>query len=340
MRVHCRATSVSWIPSESVTSGMRTAFDHGVSRYDPPPPETLASLEDLRIHDAFRFANVHDAWAEFDDSGSLVDSGFDGELIMGSSTVRFGNYSFTAAGVSMPTLRSESERGSGTVTLRQTAGGRTGMPLPRAVRRPPFIQLTPPLVWTTLSITLRADGTSSFALTGASDFPRHWVYGPDDHLALKAGVATWSRWLGQGSWRKTPWGDADSAPVVAAAETDLERRLSALIMHGGSPPRIRSCTAGEVVMAQGSVGDTLFLVLDGVVRVDVDGTAVAELGPGTVLGERAILAGGVRTATATAVTEVRLAEVPATSIDRAALERLTEIHRREEAPGAGAVVDG
>ncbi|KRE29969.1 hypothetical protein ASG80_18740 [Agromyces sp. Soil535] len=328
--MEAHVTSVSWIPSESITSGMRSAFDRGMTHYDAPPPDVLGSLEDLRVRDRFRFANRHEAWAEFADDGTVVDHGYAGQLVMGSSTVRLGPYSFTAAGVSMPTLRPDPVVGDGTITFLQTAGGRTGMPLPRANAHPPFIHLTPPLVWTTLSLTLSADGSSHFELSGASDFPRHWVYDEQDRLALKAGVATWDHWLGQGSWRDTPWGDADSAVVVTAAETELERALSGVIMRGAEPPHIRSLEAGEVLFAQGTPGDTLSLVLDGVVAIDVDGVGCGELGPGAVLGERAILTDGMRTATVTALTGVRVAEVPASAVDRAALEELTQIHHREE----------
>lgn len=336
MKVEAHVTSVSWIPSESITAG-RAAFDRGLSHYDAPPPDRLESLDDLRVRDRFRFANLHRAWAEFGEDGSVLDFGCTGDLVMGSSTVRLGPYSFTAAGVSMPTLRPDPVIGEGCVTFQQTAGGRTGMPLPRASLRPPFVHLTPPLVWTTLVLSLFADGTSSFELSGASSFPRHWVYDQEDRLALKAGVATWERWLEQGSWRRTPWGDADSAVVVTAAETELERALSAVIMHGARPPRLRELAEGEVLFAQGSPGETLSLVLDGLVDVDVDGVGYGELGPGTVLGERAILSGGVRTATVTAVTGVRVAEVPASAVDRAALEELTRIHRRERGAGAAPV---
>ncbi len=62
----------------------------------------------------------------------------------------------------------------------------------------------------------------------------------------------------------------------------------------------------------------------------VDGRLLPELGPGAILGERAVLEGGRRTATLTAATRIRVAEAPADLIDAAALARLAEGHRREE----------
>ncbi|MEN3360966.1 MAG: hypothetical protein V7637_4948, partial [Mycobacteriales bacterium] len=71
-------------------------------------------------------------------------------------------------------------------------------------------------------------------------------------------------------------------------------------------------------------------------RVTVDGTPLAEVGPGAVLGERAVLEGGSRTATLTAVTPVRVAEAAAAALDLAALAELSRGHRREvAAPSTG-----
>ena len=52
------------------------------------------------------------------------------------------------------------EVGDGWVRFTQTAGGRTGLPAPRRVRRRPFVQWQAPLVWATLSLTLHADGAA------------------------------------------------------------------------------------------------------------------------------------------------------------------------------------
>ncbi len=120
--------------------------------------------------------------------------------------------------------------------------------------------------------------------------------------------------------------------MVAAAETALERELSTLLMHGATKPAIRRLAADAVLTEQGASGGSLYLVLDGVVDIAVDGQTVGEVGPGAVLGERAVLEGGRRTATLTAVTAVSVAEADASGIDRDALARLAEGHRREESP--------
>ena len=59
-------------------------------------------------------------------------------------------------------------------------------------------------------------------------------------------------------------------------------------------------------------------------------TTVAELGPGSVLGERALVEGGKRTATLRAVTPAKVVVASADDIEPSALEELAAGHRREE----------
>jgi hypothetical protein len=330
MRIESSVTSVSWIPSEAVTGPMKLGFTSGVSHYDAPPPGHIAAdeLAALRDADAFRFANVLCVWAEFD-GDRVVAHGRDGGVVMGTTTVRVGPLDATFAAVPMPDLTYAPQLGDGYVSYIQTVGGRTALPLPRAINKPPYVRLQSPLVWTTLRLTVYADGRSVHELLGASPFPRHWVYDHAGDLALKAGVADWKTWVGQPSWAATPWGAEDSPVVVAQAESALERELSTLLMHGARKPRIRTLAAGEVLAKQGSPGDTLFLVLDGVLDVQVDSASLGDLGPGAVVGERAILENSPRTATLVARTALRVAEAPADAVDIAALAELAKGHRRE-----------
>jgi hypothetical protein len=331
MRVESTIMSLSWIPSEAVTGYSKTFFSMGMGHYDDPPPDVIHDLAALRDADGFLFANRLHAWAEFGSDGSVAGHGVDGGVVMGSTTVRLGPLGATYAAVPMPDLRGEPVIGDGWIRFTQTCGGRTALPLPRAVPHAPFVRLQSPLVWTTLAITLHADGRVETTMTGASPFPRHWVYGRDDRLMLKAGTTDWQAWAGQRKTR-TPWGDEDSPVIVTAAETALERRLSTLIMRGGARPQVRSLPQGSVLVKQGDPGDAVFLLLDGVLRIEVDGRPLAELGPGAVLGERAVLEDGRRTATLTAVTDIRVAAAPASVIDRQALRDLAAGHRREETP--------
>ena len=334
MRVEATATSMSWIPSESVWSGMRRGFELGLAHWDDPLPDTVAGTHEVHAlcgEDKFRFANVLSGWAEVQD-GRIVDAGVaeDSGLVMGSTTVRVAKVGATFRAVSLPTLRPEPENAGDSVTFSQTVGGRTGVPLPRRVSRPPYVQWAAPTVWTTLALTLCADGSSEVRLAGASTFPRHWVYGADGRLTLKSGLTDENTWLTESFGDRTPWGEQDTPALVVAVESDLERQMSADIMHGGNVPQVRRIPAGHMLTRQGDPGDELFLVLDGVVSVMVDGNVLGEVGPGAVLGERALLEGGVRTSTLTAVTPARVAVAPGDTVDVEALRELSRGHRREE----------
>ena len=330
MRIASSVTSVSWIPSEAVTGMNKGIFDSGVTHYDDPPPDRIEDLAALREEDGFRFANRLAAWVEVD-GGRIVDCGYDGGGLMGATTVRLGRRAATFEAVSLDDLRHEPERHDDAVRFVQTTGGRTALPAPRRVNRPPFVQFRAPTVWTTLALTIHADGTVEREVVGASKFPRHWVF--DDELALveKIGLADFKGWYRASFGKKTPWGDEDSPALVTAVETALERRLSSTIMRGDAKPAIRTVKAGATLVRQGEPGAELFLVLDGVLVVDHDGEPLAELGPGVVLGERAVLEGGTRTSTLRARTKCRVAAVPADALDRSVLTDLSSGHRREDA---------
>jgi hypothetical protein len=197
------------------------------------------------------------------------------------------------------------------------------------VPRPPFVQFRAPLVWTTLALTINADGSSSYELTGASVFPRHWVYDESGKLSAKVGLADFKQWYRKSFGRNTPWGSTNSTALVTAVETALERELAGLIMRGGDKPEIRKLKAESLLTEQGKPGDEVFLVLDGVLALEVNGEPLAEFGPGAILGERAVLEGGVRTSTLRAVTKCRVAVAKGDQLDRVVLEQISQGHRRE-----------
>jgi len=330
MRYESCVTSLSWIPSEAVTGATRTAFDSGFTHYDDPPPAELGDIEELRAGDRFRFANVLRAWIEVDDSGRVTGGGYDGSGIMGATMLRLGGLSHIFQAVPLPDLQRTPEQGEGWMRFAQTTGGRTAIPAPRSVRRRPFVQWQAPLVWTTLSLTLHADGRAEYSVTGASRFPRHWIYDTDGRLAHKSGLTDYANWTRVSFGRHTPWGDEDSPALVTAVETALEQALSVQLMHGAAKPRITQLQAGDELVRQGDLGQDIYLVLDGVIRVERDGTRLAEYGPGAMLGERAVLEGGTRTSTLAAVTRCRVASVPAVQLDLSDLAELSTGHRREE----------
>lgn len=259
-----------------------------------------------------------------------MNHGHSGTGRIGATTLRLGRQDMTFTAIALPDRRRAEPLGADAVRFEQTAGGRTGMPAPRRVSRPPYVQLAAPLAWTTLSLTLHADGSQEFELTGASPFPRHWVYDNDGRLAAKSATIDYQRWSTEAFGRHSPWGDTDSPAFVSEVESALERELSLRIMRAGTKPRIRQLRLGQRLTQQGEQADELFLLLDGLLQVDVDGNALAEIGPGAVLGERSILEAGRRTASLTAVTPCTVAVADRDSVDLEALQQLSEAHRREE----------
>jgi CRP-like cAMP-binding protein len=109
---------------------------------------------------------------------------------------------------------------------------------------------------------------------------------------------------------------------VTAVESAPERQLSIAVID--AKPRFRRLGAGRTLVEQGKIGDELFLLFDGVLRVEIDGRPVTEVGPGAILGEMALLHGGRRLATLRAVTPCRIAIVPKGQIDRQRLGDLAK----------------
>jgi len=332
MRIESSVTSLSWIPSEAIQGGTRVAFDRGFTHYDEPPPDVIEDLETLRRADRFRFANVLSAFVEFDDAGAVTGHGYTGGGFMGSTTVAVGGLNKEFEAVALPVLQQPPEIGDGWVRFVQTAGGRTGLPAPRRVRRKPFIQWQAPLVWATLALTLHSDGPPTFEVLGASRFPRHWFYDGEGKLAAKSGLTDFKDWYRKSFGRHTPWGDQDSPALVTAVETALERALSVQMMDKQSKPRFEKLSAGDTLCREGEPGTDVFLVLDGVLRVEQGGERVAEFGPGAVLGERAGIEGGTRTSTLVAVTDSRVAVVAHTTMDRDQLQELARGHGGADLP--------
>ena len=89
---------------------------------------------------------------------------------------------------------------------------------------------------------------------------------------------------------------------------------------------LRSYNQGDIIVTEGEVGSSLFLVVGGAVKVftrteDGGNMPLAELGAGDFFGEVSLLTGRPRTATITASTEVTAIE-----LDRVSLDRIAEGH--------------
>ena len=147
-------------------------------------------------------------------------------------------------------------------------------------------------------------------------------------LSAKSGVINFADWTHHQEAEGTPWHDFDHSVLMSDVESQVERNLSGPLMS--SNPDLIKVEEGSKLIEQGQPGETIYLVLDGMLRVDVDGEEVAELGPGAIVGERAVLEGGFATSTVTAITPVRVAGIAAETVDPSELEEVATGHHRED----------
>jgi Cyclic nucleotide-binding domain len=321
MRIESSVTSLTWIPSEAIDGMPKLPFELGVAHYDDPPPDRIENLDMLHEGDVFREANELRAWIEVED-GKVTAYGHEGRGLIGVTRLKLGPAKLAFPAVRFPLIQPEPELGDGWVRFVQTAGGRMGLPAPRRVRGKSFFQLASASAWTTLQLILYADGQAKGSLIGASPFPRHWVYDADGTLVSKSATIDFEKWYRESYGEQTPWGAEDTPAFVTAVETELERDLSSAVMTGGGKTPRRRVEIGEALVEQGEEGNELFLLLDGVLDVEVDGETVTQVGPGAMLGEHAVLGAGSRTATLRAVTPCRVLVLDADQISRYELKLL------------------
>lgn len=327
MRLESSVVSLSWIPSEAISGpAVKMPFELGFTRYDDIPPDHIDDLESLKTEERFRFANELRAWIEVED-GRIVDHGFSGDGHMVQTRLKIGKKQLLFQPTAYPVLQPAPEVKGDRVRFLQTAGGRTGLPAPRRVRRAPYLQFSAPTCWTTLALEIAADGSSMHEVIGASSFPRHWIYDRNGDLTHKTGIIDFQTWYRESFGDRSPWDDVDSPALVSEVETALEREMSRTIMSG-KKPELRKLKEGASLVKQGDPGHELFLLLDGVLSVEINGEKVAELGPGAIVGELSSLGSGARTATLRAVTPARVAVARPDQIDRRALEDLAAGHDR------------
>jgi Cyclic nucleotide-binding domain len=331
MRIESSVTSISWIPSAAVAGVTRIPFETGVAHYDDPPPDEWKDLDSVLGPEGARFANDLRAWIEVED-GTIVRYGQAGGGRISHTLFRLGGMRVLVEAVGYPELRPEPVTGADFIRFTQTAGGRPGIPAPRLVKDAPFVKIQGPTVWTTLALTLYADGSAGHELVGASSFPRHWIYDADGKLAGKSALIDFKTWYRTATLARSPWRRQENAVLAAEAESPLERRLSRVIMRGGAGPKPSKVKAGTAIMTEGEAADHIVLVLDGLVEVEARGTELVRLGPGAILGERAFLEQGRRTATVRALTDCRIVSYLAADLPVKDLRELAAGHYREDQP--------
>jgi Cyclic nucleotide-binding domain len=315
MRIDASATAITWLPFGALERIPVVPLELAVAHHDEPPPALVPDLDELRRQDAFREANELDAWVEV--SGhEIADFGQAGHSLMGDGPELEAQQVFFPA-VEFPVIQPEPEIGDGWVRFTQTAGGRIGLPAHKPVVGRPYFHVGAVSAWTTIELVIHADGTTKTRLIAASPFPRHSLYGSDRRLVGVFGADEFE--LGEG----TPWGDEAMPAFAAAVESELERRLATSILRQGAKLVRRRVGRGETLVEQGEPGRDLFVLLDGVFDVEINGEVVAQVGSGAILGERAVLRDGRRTATLRAVRSSRVAVIGSDAIGRQELREIS-----------------
>jgi hypothetical protein len=320
MRIDAFATAITWLPFEALDRISVIPLELAVAHYDEPPPDLVPDLDSLRQRDAFREANELRAWIEVE-GDQIVDYGQAGRSLIGDGP-DLEAHQVAFAAVEFPVIQPEPEIGDGWARFTQTVGGRIGLPATRPVVGRPYFHVGAVSAWTTLELLIRADRTTETRLVAASPFPRHSLYGADRRLVDVFGSVE----LGLGE--ETPWGDEGTPAFAAAVESELERRLAASILRDGAKLVRRRVARGETLVEQGQTGHDLFVLLDGVFDVEIDGEVVAQVGSGAIVGERGALGDGRRAATLRAVRSSRVAVIGSDEISRPELVELSAARTR------------
>jgi hypothetical protein len=258
---------------------------------------------------------------------------------LGSTTVRLRSRGLTFAGVALPDLTPPPEVYPDRVRFTQTAGGHTGAPVPRAVPHPPFWRLTAPIAWSTIALTLAADGSSRAQIAAASPFPRHYLYDSTGRLTHKSALIRYKDWIRRSELRN-PWQGGGEPVPVAAVRGRAERSLADTILVAGDY-RQHDLPEGALLSERPIAGTQVHLLLDGLLLIEIDQQPVLEAGPGAIFDPSMRTPYSKQHVTVRAQTSCRLAILPRGHLDSQALlgvaaeqtSRLNALRPHGELPG-------
>lgn len=114
---------------------------------------------------------------------------------------------------------------------------------------------------------------------------------------------------------------ASTAAAAAAPGPKAREAVATSLEYLEDYGQERTYSPGEVIIREGSPGDSMFAILAGIVELTVKDRLVDMLEPGEVFGEMAMLDGKPRSASATATTACRVIRVDRAGFDRLAAER-------------------
>ena len=317
MRVEASATCLSWIPPQAVEGAFKLPFSLGIAHYDAPPADSAPDVESLLAVDAIRFANQIRAWIEVT-GGQITGYGMDGGGRLGNTTVRLGSRKMTFAAVALPDLVAPPEVRPDRVRFAQTAGGHTGAAVPRRVPHPPYLRVAAPLAWSTIALTVRADGSSDAELVAASPFPRHYLYDSAGKLTVKSALIRYRAWLRRSEKATSPWGGAGESVPLAPARPGVEGSLADRILVSGGF-RQHDLPAGRLLAERPISEGEVQVLLDGLLIIEIDGKPALEAGPGAIFDPATRTKESKERVRARAKTHCRLAVLSRQQLDSQAL---------------------
>jgi hypothetical protein len=295
-------------------------FGRGIAHYDQPPPDNSPDVDALLDADAIRFANQVRAWIEVQD-GRICDHGMTGGGRLGSTTVRLRKRGHTFAGVALPDLVGEPEVLADRVRFRQTCGGHTGAPLPRAIPHPPFVRIAAPLAWSTILLTLFADGTSESEIADASAFPRHYLYDSAGRLTHKSALIRYKDWLHRSEQQRSPWAGVHEPVPTAQVKQHAERSLADTLLVSARYEQYH-LPAGAMLGSHPIREDQVAVLLDGLMVVLIDDEPAVEIGPGSIFDPSTRIAESKQHAKIRAQTAARFALLSRSDVDTDALHEV------------------
>ena len=99
-------------------------------------------------------------------------------------------------------------------------------------------------------------------------------------------------------------------------------------------PELESHSEGAAVVKEGGYANDFYVIEDGTARVERDGQHLADLGPGDVFGEQALLEGEQRSASVIAASPLRVVKISHWELDkmkRDMPEAVAELNKQVEA---------
>ena len=235
MRFESSVTAISWIPRKRSRACPRSRSSSGIGHYRAAPDRLTEATSSVSATPTASEANLLKGWAEVDD-GRIVDAGYEGGGLVGSTTFRLGAEGPSPGIPSRPCSRSRDPRRRGP-SSRQSAGVRASHS--RGVSRGSVL---PGQLGDGLD-DAGADDPRGWLLRPRTrrgqPLPRHWVYDKEGNLSHKAGTVDFKTWYREAHGEhtlgatRTPSRSSPRrrAPSSASSRVGSSRRRS---FRGGS----------------------------------------------------------------------------------------------------------